>query len=352
MTRASWSASSSFRQSLGLAVTRLRPSEARDREPALAPTVRLALEAPDDHSVDPRLVLVALRQACELGGVQLREHAPVARVELDGAGARAIGVRLHDGERVAAGKVVLAAGPWSERDRGPARRARVPVRPVKGQLLRLRDPAGPGLLRRVVRFDGGYVVPRGDGRYVLGATVEERGFELAPTAGGVYEMLREAHELLPGDQRAGDRGAVGGAAPGHAGQRARDRSGSGRGADLGDGPLPQRHPAGAADGASWWWVCSQGEHGGARRPRSLRSACAPERFADGGGVRVIVLNGRALGRARRRDGGAALARLGLDIDARGVAVAVDGEVVPRAAWESFALSEDARVEVLTAMQGG
>jgi glycine oxidase len=74
----------------------------------------------------------------------------------------------------------------------------VPVRPVKGQILRLRDPAGPGLLRRVVRFDGGYLLPRGDGRYVLGASVEERGFQLAPTAGAVYELLRDAHELLPG----------------------------------------------------------------------------------------------------------------------------------------------------------
>jgi glycine oxidase len=62
----------------------------------------------------------------------------------------------------------------------------------------MRDPAGPGLLARVVRFEGGYLVPRADGRYLLGATVEERGFEEQATAGGVYELLREAHELLPG----------------------------------------------------------------------------------------------------------------------------------------------------------
>jgi glycine oxidase len=187
-----------FRRSLGLEVARLRPSEAREREPALAPTLRLALEAPDDHSVDPRLVLPALRQACESDGVQLREHARVARVELDDSGERATGVTLQGGERVRAGQVVLAAGPWSEQIEGLPAHAGVRVRPVKGQILRLRDPAGPGLLRRVVRFGGGYVVPREDGRYVLGATVEERGYELAPTAGGVYEMLRDAHELVPG----------------------------------------------------------------------------------------------------------------------------------------------------------
>jgi len=191
-----------FRQSLGLAVRRLRPSQARELEPALAPTVRLALEVPDDHSVDPRLVLAALRQACESAGVRLREHTPVARVELDdGAGEHAAGVTgvtLQNGERLHAEQVVLAAGPWSERIDGLPVGAAVPVRPVKGQILRLRDPAGAGLLRRVLRFRGGYLVPRGDGRYVLGATVEERGFELAPTAGGVYELLRDARELVPG----------------------------------------------------------------------------------------------------------------------------------------------------------
>jgi glycine oxidase len=72
------------------------------------------------------------------------------------------------------------------------------VRPVKGQSLRLRDPGGPGLLDRVVRFDGGYLVPRGDGRYVLGATVEERGFDIAMTALGVHDLLRDAAELVPG----------------------------------------------------------------------------------------------------------------------------------------------------------
>jgi glycine oxidase len=187
-----------FRDSLGLRTERLRPSEAREREPALAPTVRLALAAPDDHSVDPRLVLVALRSACVSAGVQLREHTPVAQVELDGPGTRVTGVALADGERVHAGQVVMAAGAWTEQIEGLPPGARVPVRPVKGQVLRLRDPAGPGLLERVVRFEGGYLVPRGDGRYVLGATVEERGFELQPTVGGVYELLRDAHELVPG----------------------------------------------------------------------------------------------------------------------------------------------------------
>jgi glycine oxidase len=160
--------------------------------------VRLGLHAPEDHSVDPRLVLGALRSACESHGVLVREHTPVAALELDGAGRRVIAVRLRDGERLEAGGVVLAAGAWTAELEGMPQWAQVPVRPVKGQILRLRDLAGPGLLRGVVRFEGGYLVPRGDGRYVLGATMEERGFELEPTAGGVYELLRDARELVPG----------------------------------------------------------------------------------------------------------------------------------------------------------
>ncbi len=217
-----------LRESLGLSARRLRPTAARELEPALAPTMRLALEAPEDHSVDPRLVLAALRRACVRSGVQIREQASVARVEVEGRGANGLGVRaltaadhrdlsapdrsggadgsegavtgvvLTTGERVSAGRVVLAAGAWSGEIGGLPAHARVPVRPVKGQILRLRDPAGPGLLERVVRFEGGYLVPRGDGRYVLGATVEERGFEERPTAGGVYELLRDARELVPG----------------------------------------------------------------------------------------------------------------------------------------------------------
>src|SRR5207248_3471778 len=90
------------------------------------------------------------------------------------------------------------AGVWCGRIRGIPGGARVPNRAVKGQILRLHDPAGPGLLTRALRMQRGYVVPRGDGRYVLGATMEERGFDTTVTAGAVFELLRDAIELLPG----------------------------------------------------------------------------------------------------------------------------------------------------------
>jgi glycine oxidase len=199
----------------------LRASEAREREPALAPTVRLALHAPDDHSVDPRCVMQALRRACKLAGVGLQEQATVLGLELEEGERRVVGVRVSSDEASAvdldspggaaasfldmgsfdvvhARDVVVAAGAWSGGLAGLPDGAGMPVRPVKGQIMRLRDPAGSGLLEGVVRFEGGYLVPRGDGRYVLGATMEERGFEPEVTAGGIYELLRDAHELVPG----------------------------------------------------------------------------------------------------------------------------------------------------------
>ena len=185
-----------YRESLGLAVERLLPSRARDLEPALAPTLRAAAAAPDDHAVDPRWLLDALVAGLRAAGGTLREGAEV--VELVSAGERATGVRLADGERIAAGAVVVAAGAWASALPGLPDAARIPIRPVKGQLLRLRDPAGPGLLDRVLRTEDVYVVPRGDGRYVLGATVEEQGFDETVTAGALHDLLRDAIEVVPG----------------------------------------------------------------------------------------------------------------------------------------------------------
>lgn len=186
------------RAQLGLEVERLLPSAARRREPGLAPTLRLALDVPDDHAVDPRALALALGAGLRAAGGELRTGAAVERIDTTAGGARVGGVTLAGGERVAAGNVVVAAGAWTQQLAGLPDEVRVPVRPVKGQILRLRDPAGPGLFTRVLRMDPGYLVPRGDGRYVLGATMEERGYDTDVTAGGVFELLRDASELVPG----------------------------------------------------------------------------------------------------------------------------------------------------------
>ncbi len=176
-----------FRRSLGLDVERLRPSAARRLEPALAPTVRLALDVPGDHSVDPRRMVAALAVAFERAGGKLR-HARAVSLAPDG-------LVLDDGTVVRAEQVLLATGAAQI---SLPDDVRVPVRPVKGQTLRLRDPRGAGLVDRTIRGIDAYLVPRADGEYVLGATMEEQGFDTAPTAGGVYELLRDMSEVVPG----------------------------------------------------------------------------------------------------------------------------------------------------------
>jgi glycine oxidase len=184
------------RESLGLPVARLRPREARALEPALAPTLRLALDVPDDHAIDPPKLVAALVVALRRAGGSLLSGSQVSALDVEDGGVR--GVRLADGSSLHCEHVVVAAGVWSASIAGLPEHAQMPVRPVKGQILRLHDPRGSGLLTRVIRMPPGYVVPRGDGRYVIGGTMEERGFDTTVTAGAVFELLRDATELVPG----------------------------------------------------------------------------------------------------------------------------------------------------------
>jgi glycine oxidase len=185
-----------LRTALGLRVERLRSSEARRREPGLAPALRLALDIPDDHAVDPRALTAALALALRAAGGELREQTAVSAIETSGG--RVGGVVLEDGTLLEAHQVVVAAGVWSPRLAGLPEGAQMPIRPVKGQVMRLHDPAGPGLVNRVLRMGSSYITPRGDGRYVIGATQEERGFDQTVTAGAAFDLLRDAGELVPG----------------------------------------------------------------------------------------------------------------------------------------------------------
>lgn len=186
----------SFMTRLGLDATLLSGRELRVLEPAVAPGLPGALLASGDHSVDPRDLHAALVTAGERLGVR----SVRARATLDIVGGRARGVRLDDGTRIDAGHVVLAAGSWSAAVAGLTDDARPAVRPVKGQTLRLRLPGDPRLthvLRAVVKGNPVYLVPRADGRIVVGASTEEAGFDVAPRAGAVYELLRDAQSLVP-----------------------------------------------------------------------------------------------------------------------------------------------------------
>jgi glycine oxidase len=185
-----------FGRSLGVDATLLTGQELYELEPALAAGLPGGLLAAGDHQVDPRLLHAATLQAATAAGVTV--VAASARVEIEAN--RAIGIALDDGTRLPAATVVLAAGAWSGHMIGMPKGSMPPVRPVKGQTLRLRLPGEPRL-RHVVRgsVKGApiYLVPRADGEIVVGASSEEVGFDVSPRAGAVYEMLRDAQSVLP-----------------------------------------------------------------------------------------------------------------------------------------------------------
>jgi glycine oxidase len=179
----------------GLAVRPLSARELLALEPHLTSRVLGGLRVEGDHQVDPRALCRALACALQKLGGRILEGHTVDAIEHEGRRVAAVSGRDPAGRpfRIGARTVVLAAGAWSEPSlsgAGPA----LGVRPVKGQLLRLR---GQPLLRHVVRTPHAYLVPRVDGELLVGATVEEQGFDLTPTAGAVMDLLRQAWRMLP-----------------------------------------------------------------------------------------------------------------------------------------------------------
>ena len=172
----------------------LVPSACRRLEPALAPSLSGGVNAPGEAAIDPRALTRALLAALEAEGVEVRLGATVEEAVIDAE--RIVGLRAG-GEELRADAVVLATGAWSGATAWLPEEVRPPVRPVKGQILELRALDGECPITGIVASERVYLVPRGDGRMIAGATVEERGFDTAVTAGGVHEILREAYRLVP-----------------------------------------------------------------------------------------------------------------------------------------------------------
>lgn len=186
-----------LQRSLGLAAHQLSGREARRLEPGLSPRVASAIEAPEEGHADPAAVVAGLRAAFLAEGGELREGTVVQRLELSPGDTRVEGVRLADGTTVAAGRTVLACGAWSAGLEGLPPGEAPPIRPVKGQILDLRSAGGEPLAERLIRTPRCYVVSRLDGRVAIGATTEERGFDVRVTAEGVHGLLEAAREVLP-----------------------------------------------------------------------------------------------------------------------------------------------------------
>lgn len=183
----------SFQTELGLGVERLTARECRKYEPALSPRTRAGIFVAGDHQVDTRALVRALLAACESAGARF-ERSTVT--EIFSEGGRASSLVDDRGERTSFGAAVLAAGARSTELLGLAAAGMPRVRPVKGQLLHLRSPEP--LVNGNLRGLDVYLVGRADGRLVVGATVEEQGFDTRITAGAMRDLLQWAYELVPG----------------------------------------------------------------------------------------------------------------------------------------------------------
>jgi glycine oxidase len=214
-----------LQRSLELEAEWLRPRRCRDLEPGLTPSFHGGVLAAGEAAIDPRALTRVLVAACAAEGVEVRTGTEVVDGIFDGerlAGVRTakghydthtVSYRPFDGE-IEAGTVLLSNGAWSGGTSWLPEEARPPVRPVKGQVLELRGRGEEPVARHILASERVYLVPRADGRLVVGATVEEMGFDTAVTAGGVHQLLREAYRLLPDVAEMELLGATAGLRPG------------------------------------------------------------------------------------------------------------------------------------------
>ncbi len=188
-----------FQHALGLDASRLSASECRRLVPLLSPAVRGGALVPGDHQVDNRAFVLALIEGCRRAGVTLVADT-VVEVRLD-AGGTVSGVLTAGGKTLSAGNVLLAAGVGTPMVAGVPDGVIPPVRPVKGNVVRLRAAADrqpfPHTVRGLVHGRRCYLVPRADGSVVIGATSEERGYDTTVQAGVVHALLDDARLLMP-----------------------------------------------------------------------------------------------------------------------------------------------------------
>ena len=334
---------------LGLSSEWLSGRACRQLEPGLATAVRGGARVPGEASVDPRRVV---RGAAGGAGGRGRSRSHRGGGRLGRTGGSSWRVETRDGRSFNAANLVLAAGCWSGRIDWIPSDARPPVRPVKGEILTLRGPAREPACEGIVAGERVYLVPRGDGRLIVGATVEERGFDTTVTAGGVHELLREAYRLIPEIAELELLEATAGLRPGSPDNAPLIGPSTVEGLLLATG-----HFRNGVLQAPLTADCVAALLGGEDPPVDLlpfspqRSPGAPLRPRWGSHerraqreVRELLPDGATVEIAIEVSGAAA--------EQRGVAVAVDGEVVPRSAWEATRLREGQRIEVLAAIQGG
>jgi glycine oxidase len=215
-----------LQRSLDLEAEWLSTRQCRELEPGLAPSFHGGVLAAGEAAIDPRALTRALVAACAAEGVEIRAGCEVTGKIVEEE--RLTGVRVKkradwgmthltytESDRdFRAETTLLAAGAWSGAAQWLPEEMRPPVRPVKGQVVELRSRDAEPPVRHILASERVYLVPRSDGRLVVGATVEEMGFDTTVTAGGVHELLREAYRLLPDVAEMEFVGATAGLRPG------------------------------------------------------------------------------------------------------------------------------------------
>ncbi len=178
---------------LGLSAEVVEPRDALRLQPGLGPDPVAWLWLPDEGRLDTQKLAAALPAALEAAGAEVRYGARVLRVLEEGGAV--CGVELEGGDTLRARRLVLAAGAWAARVEGLPRS--LPVRPVRGQMLRYEPGSAPPLSRLVARPEGGYLVPRTDGTLLAGSTMEDVGFDPATTAEGEARIRAATAGLVP-----------------------------------------------------------------------------------------------------------------------------------------------------------
>ena len=176
----------------GYAADLLSREETVRLEPALGKHVTGSLLVHGEGQIDNRRLGRALAAACASRGVRI--HAGVKTLSIECDSRRVLGIRTQLGY-VAAGAVINAAGAWASHIDGVPASCVPAVHPVKGEMLAIEIPSG--FMRRTMWIPGGYLVPRGDGRLLVGATSQQCGFDARVTAGGVAGLLRAAIDAVP-----------------------------------------------------------------------------------------------------------------------------------------------------------
>jgi glycine oxidase len=180
-----------WQESLGLHADCLSAKEARLLEPSLAPDVRLAIRSPEERNVEPKRLVRALALACTRRGVRIIEGEPIVDFEREGSSVTAA---MSPGQHFSCGALVVAGGAWSE-NLGRRLDFTLPVYPVRGQILALSCLPPP--MRHTIYSHSGYLVPKSDGRVIVGATEDEAGFDVRPTVDGIGRLLAMAPSLVP-----------------------------------------------------------------------------------------------------------------------------------------------------------